>query len=164
MIPSFCKAKSWVAEMESEIPTYFPRTPRRTIIKQKHCRNLCALCLPKNSHVMCVLSLVQKTDCACITQPSPFFPASVYLCLSHVLGQRNESSSLSCSHQLFSLPLHRVVVSPVRKGLSLLSTCMQPCLYTLTRVLEEESGLLSLPASFAKAIESSRQFLLTLSL
>lgn len=51
-----------------------------------------------------------------------------------------------------------------QQGLPLLSACGPPHPYTLTHMLEEEFGMLSLPASFAKAIELNSQFPLTLSL
>lgn len=146
--------------MESEISPYFPLVPRRKRIKQ-----IClgALCLHKSSQALrglfpCLGNYLLRSLSA-LTLRS----CLILSVLVSALELRNVPF-LSWSHQLFSFPLHQVVTLLANQGLPLLSACMPPRPYMLTHVLEVDFGTLSLPASFAKAIELSRQFPLTLSL
>lgn len=161
----FCRAR-WVAEMESEISAYFSLTRRRKMIEQKCSRELCGLCLPEIPRVLCILFTCPEDwlllHLLALTLLSGLFlsiPVSG-LCWD----KRNESIVLSWAHQLRAFPLHYTAALPAREELPLLSACRPPRLYTLTHVLEEEFGMLALPESFAKTIELSRQFPLTLSL
>lgn len=107
---------------------------------------------------------VQRTACSSVSLPSPSFPVPFSVSVSQSVELRNESPSAAGLVGSSHSQLHRLVALLASQGFPLLSACMPPCLNMLTHVLEVDFGMPSLPASFAKAIELSRQFPLTLSL